>query len=632
MIRCVALCLLLGLSACGVPKTALRSDFGKYDNLRLSEVRENSAPQVVLNDELYVKHESDFGPRTVYEVFRRVLVTREAGLDYAVAHVPLPDPEESGDLVLLDAATRLPSGEIVPVRREDMVDHEVFRAGGQDRGVRMRSFAFPRATVGAVLDLRYVYDQPLYHTEIYLSAGVEFPVREARLEVDAIKGVPLKGNQIGFEYSTSKSKTHVRHVFRLREPYRGAPAEPLPPGAGEWMPMARMSLENDDRAAASLYVPFAGRDDSELADIGVAHLPQKERVMRIWQFVQEELEDRSGVVYRSEEHSIDRIIRNRRADADDRARVMISMLRAANITARPAFVAPAWAPQYRDSYLYRSIAREADVLVWVVLDDIWLVLDPHCDGCSAGEIAPEHHGRTALIVTSQVFGLVHKVDTHVLQGGPSWMREAKTSLELQLAKDGVRLVAGRWEHGGGTSAGLRTILARFGELDSDRAMRAALGLDEEGGTVKHDKTRPSAGPLITTAENVLLKSATYTEAPGRVTVTPEMLRSSTGLVGLGRARTLDLYLGTVSPWSSTYMIAPVGGCVWDDPPPVFVTSGEFARYNLEVTREGSMLKIVESMAFLTPRVPADRIGELGTFVGEVARARSRPLVCRGRSE
>ncbi len=620
-------------SACSVQLPALRGGFGVYDDLDPSLIEKVDAPIVILNEELYVGHDAAMGARTTYEYFRRTLISKEAGLDYAIAHVPLPAPWE-GQLGLLQAATRLPNGEVIPVDPKDMLDHEVFRAGGMARGQYVRSFAFPRATVGAILDLHFVLIEAGYVANLRFALDGPFPVRSAKFVFRAYSDIELSVQTQGFKQEAKSVAPHVVCTFELTEPHLGPPEVVAPPRENEWVPQVRIVRKNKawDEIGDLMWDPFNSDSDTELADIGVRNLSPNERVMRIWQFVQEELEPRQGVISSRDEWTVNRIVRNRRGNVRERALVLLAMLRAAGLNTKVVLVPPASMAELNATFVQRSLAAEADLLAWVEIDGKSIVLDPYCEGCTAGELAPEHHDRKALIVGPVKSNYTHSVALETLRAAPGWRRESKTELQLELGKDGVIVRTGRWELAGGSSAHLRHVIGRYGADDAEELLRERLGLAEEGGTVRYENPKPSTVPFIVHVENIELDDATYTEAPGRVTVSAEMLWSRTGMLSFGREREVDLYLGTVAPWSATFTIAQVGGCTWAEPPPLVELSHEFAKYRQEVSRDGPNLKLAESMAFLATRVPAARIGELRDFIAEVSRARSRPLVCGGRSE
>jgi hypothetical protein len=131
-------------------------------------------PGVVLEDTR--SWNVDIKGKTRYRVKVRVLIQDRRGFDLADQHLVYHPP--NAVLKQFSAATRLPSGESIPVPQELQHENTVYR--DEDHEVRVLQFTFPAVRPGAILEWEYEIEEahPLFVR--YWELQRDVPVLQAR--------------------------------------------------------------------------------------------------------------------------------------------------------------------------------------------------------------------------------------------------------------------------------------------------------------------------------------------------------------------------------------------------------------------------------------------------------------------
>ena len=101
----------------------------------------------------------------------RMLILTEKGIQRASKHLRIPDWEE---LVAFEARTISPEGAVDDVQPEAVIEDE---ARYTEKSVATRTFRFPRAAVGSILEVRWAVHSTHLSDEFYEPIAVELPTR-----------------------------------------------------------------------------------------------------------------------------------------------------------------------------------------------------------------------------------------------------------------------------------------------------------------------------------------------------------------------------------------------------------------------------------------------------------------------
>lgn len=173
----VAVLVLVMMTGCSASLQRLRMGHGVQAGrtVKLS-AKEAEARAVILIDERWVGHHlSGASLITVEEVHRAVYIVREAGLDFAEMQITYEAAEKISQL---EARTVLPDGTSVWLDSDAVLDAEMARTGGSGgQSYRVKTFAFPRASPGCIVEYRYMRIRPQWTLSLRHVAQFEVPAR-----------------------------------------------------------------------------------------------------------------------------------------------------------------------------------------------------------------------------------------------------------------------------------------------------------------------------------------------------------------------------------------------------------------------------------------------------------------------
>lgn len=447
---------LLTLSA-AVPAAAEFPPLTDRERTLASVPNHANAPAVVLfrNAELWVRDVMHDELSSRMHVQARTKVLTDKGMDRAEVQIA-----HSGFVRLknFQGRTILPDGKIVPVP----ADAKFQRKLSKREGYSVTSVAFPAVAVGAILDYEYelVWDS-LYHLDPWFFSDA-VPVLHSEIVYHVPPSLAVRGwNRDPFKVGVKNESEREGRGTRVKVSADNLPAIPDEPFGFPFRDLAtqvllipkalqqgadRFPLLEDWSSASKLlldqYDTALGRDGSasrkarELLAAGSAGPTQRGRAAVLYRFVRDEIEsDGADGVLLAEHATVDTTLRDRRGDSANKALLLVSLLKAAKIPARPVWAAG------RD--LGTPDLETANpnwfnrVLVAAELDGQRVFLDPEDRELGFGHLRPDVEGTRAVIPDRKRPEVVTLPET-------PWEQNARRS-KVELAVDEKGRLAGTGE-------------------------------------------------------------------------------------------------------------------------------------------------------------------------------------------
>jgi transglutaminase-like putative cysteine protease len=409
---------------------------------------EPNAPAVVLSQsaELWLMDiaRQAVSSRLVSRV--RVKVLTEQGMNQGEIEIP---HSAFARLSNLEGRTVLPDGRVVPLPKDARFERRLSKA----EKLFVTSVAFPAVEVGAILDYQYELNfGSLFFLEPWFLAD-ELPVRRAEIvfHVPAELGVQAWNRDpfgIGLHMETERNRGGAANVRIWAENLPAVPAEPFAPPFSDLAAQAMLlptvyqsgleavPLMKSWEATSELL--FDDQYDKALRKDGAAARQARalakgtprEKALALYRFVRDEIatEDAPGVMLR-ENATVDAALAKKAGDSAEKALLLLQMLRAAGLTARPV-----WAAHRDRGEVDVQVANPAwfeRVLVAVDLDGQRVYLDPSDRTLAFGHLAPEFEGMTAVLPDRK------QPETVTLPVTPCDQNRRRAAVALALDAEGV---------------------------------------------------------------------------------------------------------------------------------------------------------------------------------------------------
>ncbi len=615
-------------------------------NRSLVELAHRVAPDagaVILFDRSYVQHDVLGGYAiTAYEHERAVLINSEAGLAEAAIDIPYP---EKVTFVALSADIDLPDGRRIELSNTEIFDHEISRSAGAEPLVsRARSFAFPEVTPGAVLSYRYVLNFDGYTTDLHEAVAPDLPVLEARHEACLSDSLVFLVDQSGFDLLKHDHEGDcVHYVWVLSKPHLIPPPEPFAELPGRrtpwiWGDVTDRALVVDRLGFDRVRVVLGkGRDwksvgraiaswieddsDDPLPRLTTTSTAIETRVAAAYHFVQDSVALRASLKPAQHDH-VDAILRRGYGTSKEATRVLRALLR----RERGLSVSLVFAPK-EDMPDPNPKAPSFEVIGGIPMllvehgDRSWW-LDVGCHNCAAGQYRSEAQGRWALVVHPRPDQI------EMVQIPWQWTPAAETSVELELAVSGRRLVARRCklEARGMRATSLRNRAHAMGDpAGIDHLVKDWFGLEPEPGkaTIRNLDDRDRV--LHAEVEGGIIADTELVSTPDRLWLSLADTVPLGHLEGLGPTRHTPLRFERPPSLRLVLTVEAPEGLhpkVW---PRAQSIETRFGGYRLEVTPHETGIALSETLEIRAPEITVAEYPELRAFVAQILAARRAPL-------
>lgn len=618
------------------------------------------ASAVVLLDHQRLELSSQGPQSTTLDVHRAVLIRDREGLE----HAQLMLPSDGSVLSDFQGVTILPDGRRVPVASDSIGDMLLSRLGGtKSEGRWAKMVAFPEVTPGSVIEYRYRvrWSHWLFFWSHALDPNI--PARNAKVEVVVPHELELKRRAQKYDSVASTEGGMSTYTWTLRsyEPRRwvhfdvdrgvGAPSiELLISGAklyGRYQMQQIILFQDWGMTGAMLWKRYSASvetpPDSLISGLKVAE-PQN-NAEEVYRRVQTKLDDRSRLIETEDERDVAAIWKSGYATSEERALVMFSALRASKVTASLVLVGDAAYPVIEQGFPTPSWWNRS-LLVAVQGPEGLIYLDPDCYGCRAGQLAPEHRGRSAMLIQPTLRAVER---TGATIGFDGELYEPITSLVTTPEHDGkAALFSARYELAL-TERGLTAKKGRLALRGDDAASRRAWYADNplrteevqdrdrvkyldgvEGGTVRVARIAASSEPLEYEYSNVLIARDGFVRA-GEWTLLPidGIFRQSwmdsfrgerTTPVQFREAPSYDLEAVFELPRGATLISAPESGAV----------RSPLGEYVLDVTRDERSVTVRERISIARTEIAVADYAEFQRFLAQVAEHRRAAMVIKTR--
>jgi hypothetical protein len=410
-----------------------------------SEIERNKTPTT--NDypdanAVYLLREAKFEIQKVSTFSEHIIikVLKEGGKKYANVKIPFWRECEVLDL---KARTIRPNGEIINLNKKDIFEVSDFPEYVLYADKKAKVFTFPSVDTGCILEYTYTlgYRGP-YVPLWYFQADEPTVLAKFTYDVPIFLGFDYLASSVpGCKIEKEKFKQRNRHktIFTARELPAIRP-EPLAPPINDissWIMMAwasfrlfflpeiRSGLEtwyeigkNYSLVTDSLLQPTSeikGKTAELVADCN----SDEEKISKISEFVRDNCRyvavDVEG--HRIIPNSPERVLKNQYGDCKDLSGLLISMLRAANISAYPVLVKTKSAGKFIERFpavsqinhvvtaiALKHITHEASLKNAIVYgnlyfssDDDYIIIDPTALTYPPGQLHFEIQGRNAIL-------------------------------------------------------------------------------------------------------------------------------------------------------------------------------------------------------------------------------------------
>jgi len=406
-----------------------------------------NAPAVVLfhNGEFQMLDLASNEISSRLSVQRRVKILTEEGKGQGEIEI-----EHSDDVRLSGFAGRtvLPDGTVVPVP----ADAKFVRRLSKNRNFYVTAVAFPAVTVGAILDYRYDlhFDSIFYLEPWYFASRLPVLHSEITYQIPASLAIQTWGRD-PYGVGVKSERTNTLRGTRLK-----TWADRLPPVARE-----AHGFPFEDLAAQVSVIPTAlstggsprplldnWADTSDLLleaykealsshreaqhrarELAAAAKDPRERAAALYHFVRDQVTTtEGGGIVLAREGSVDAVLAKGSGNSVRKALLLIAMLDAVKIEARPV-----WAAGRRGGIIDLRLANPNwfdRTLVMAQIDGQRVFLDP-AERLPFGQLAADFEGTTALLPDRK------KPETLVLPETPADRNARRAVLDLAADEKGV---------------------------------------------------------------------------------------------------------------------------------------------------------------------------------------------------
>lgn len=658
-IRILPALILLALNAACVTARGPYFQLGQDLPANFQGVEKNTgAPAVLLLDHQRLEFSFQGPPSTTLDVHRAVLIRDREGLDFAQLMLPF-----DGVLHGFQAVTILPDGRRVPVTDSSIGDMLLSRLGGtKTQGRWAKMVAFPEVSPGTVVEYRYQvrWSHWLFFWSYALNPNI--PVRNSRLEVIHPLGMEMKRRAQKYN-SSSKSDMVTTHVWSLAS-FEPRPWTELDVARGEGAPSIELLIGgvnffngryHQDIAlfkdwgvtGAMVWSRYSKSVDNPptrlTADLSSADV--KKSAELIFQRVQSGLDDRSPIVESEEERTVAAIWKSGYATSEERALVLYSALRAANTKVSLALVGDASFPELTQNFPTPSWWNRS-LLVAVDGPEGLIYLDPDCHGCRAGQLAPQHRGRAAMLIQPSTKKLERPGSTIGFEGelfepttsqvktpdGDGKGALCSARYELALTDRGLVVKQGRLALRGDEAAERRAWYAdhplRSEEVEQRDREKYLDGV--EGGTVRVGGIEVSAEPLEYEYSNVLVARDGFVRSGEWMLLPIEGLFRQTWIDSFREDRTTPVQFQEAPSFDFEAVFElPRGGKLISAPESAQVRS-PLGEYVLEVTHDERSVTVRERITIARSSIAPADYAEFRRFMGDVAEHRRAAMVIKTR--
>lgn len=338
--------------------------------------------------------------RTRYFVHQLIEIQSQEGLDGAYLKLPLSPKEE---LVSLDARTLQPDGSVVVVPAS-----AVQQAENSD-GSRLVAIRFPAVAVGSRLEFAMALERPWLEGTDEVRIRRQAKSRRYRVELEAPASLPIVAVQEPGHVPFERTERDGNVVHRLELADVPA-AEFEEPFEGHWSqhePFWRYRIEHWDLGAYE--APIANtfgealwfRSEPFFLDETIAaqfrpalrKLAPDAMVRAVWNDAR-----RLRLEPNAAPRPLDEVMVSGHASALERALLIHKTLHLAGIKSLPAVARGEGELIFDPGFPSSAGLRHTLLLVPEqkgIAPAIWI--DPSCDGCAAGEVAPDVAGRQAVV-------------------------------------------------------------------------------------------------------------------------------------------------------------------------------------------------------------------------------------------
>jgi len=612
---------------------------------------------VILVDERWVTHhaaDATTAPSSTEEVRRAIYLVNEAGRTFATVQIPYsPDVP----IVLLEARSILPDGTVLPVSDSAILDSEYIRTGGEGgRATRVKTFAFPRAGKGAIVEYRYLRRHPGWIMSLEYRVSAPVPVREVRLTAH-MPQVSIRYAAGGFGAPSIRGQQFTWRLRNVEPPSREAFGLPERLRA----PFVSISVDRIDfwyggvhidvpvyktwgNVAAPIWRAVEDVIRTPLFGLTAGARDDGTKAHQVWQRVQARIDDRAWFSRRDgRPRNALEIYTSGMGTSDERALVMLAALRGAGVPAMLLLL-----PGDEDEDVKKDFPTPeplSDVLVCVPTGTSEpLVLDPACLGCAPGELAVPHQGRSGILITgagSATPGLTGfespagagvRVKTRRFTTALSPVSEPTSEITAEVIIHERGLVArrGQWTARGALAAMIRHYFAQHPVTEAKRrdVMRKKYLDGVEGGRILVTGLDTPGAPIRVHLEDVLLERGGFVRAGPWTLVPVHALQRDDWIADLSRKGRGPVHFDVAPGFSRKIrVLVPAGRETVSLPAPRRIES-RLAIYDLKVESEEGAVVLNEELSLRQRTFRGGEEEQLAAFLAEVQEQRRRAIVLR----
>ncbi|MCA9548870.1 MAG: DUF3857 domain-containing protein [Myxococcales bacterium] len=618
----------------------------------LEQARATGAPVVHLHHETAHRIRwVQYWWEVVLEERWAILLNTDSLADAARVTVPYT---EGMDLERLRGRIHLPDGRVLDVSGSDMFDHETQRGAGKTPRVELaRSFAFPEAVKGSVIEFHYVVTFPIDDIELVEQAEDRWPSLSSRHIVQVPSSVPCRIRQDGYAEAPARTVKggDIVHEWTLARPVPVVGFEPhaelagvrqpwlivncTPPSAesvlrprSTWRPIKRDESTEAEWTGLQTAIRLVASDDTaairELPEIATSTSALEPALEALVRAMEERLALRSPMLTKS--NGLANILASAVGTSRASARLLTALVRRAGIDATVVMVPRPDMPDPRSDNPWHGV-NYGRALVLVESDQGTWWLDPTCRGCPLGLFDPDLQGRGAVAFhLSQKAG---RAGVELIEVPWQWapQGELEQHLTLRAGQDSLQVVEGTARLRGRLAAGLR-IWGLDGERPRDELddeVRRLLGVDPEAGEVTLEGLGDRRAVVTAHMRDVPMRARGYVATPARTWFSLAELFPIPELEVLGPERRGAVRFETRPAFvrELTLRLEP-GQRVVTAAPDVDI-EGQMGQYHRTVEQVQGGLHIKERFTLEPRRVPIERYATLRAFIDEVLAARRTPF-------
>ena len=584
----------------------------------------------------------DAAEGTSLKVYVRLKIFTQAGRRYGDVQLPYR-PGEVG-ISDVHARTVRPDGRAVDVESKDIFDKLVSRTS---RGVwRAKTFSLPSVEVGSIIEYRYRQTYPSGFRYFAFDLQSDLFIKELRYSIQPqslskldVKWVTINGDDKRFAPVWNGSyqiKADNILPFR-REPF-------MPPESAVktwgWLYYSKESQDDVDKywIEYGRRVYAAAREETKptklirrvVHSITVSTDTPREKIERIYEYVQREIENFSSAPEAHDardsekiapNNSADLTIKRRRGTARDINRLFIAMVRAAGLNAHVAELTTR-DENFFHSYFTDSSQFNSEMTAVVAQDGSIRFFDPAAENCPAGIVPWEKESVAAL-----VYGKHNPrfVNTPISQGWDNAEERLLTvapteSGELRIHEEdsfkGQRALEQRNTWSDLSEEGLRRLVAsEYIEAFTSGAVNEA--------TLKIDDRNHSSKPLSIICDYTAAGGAQLTEK--RLILGVRQLIRSKAPVFTAPRRYNDIYFHYPCAEHQRITIEPMDGYEAEElPKPVEVDIGA-AHYRAVFSRAGNRVVFDRTLLLNAITFTAESYQNIKDFFDRVNEADGAPV-------